>query len=54
MSGFFIVSKYLMFSFIKLAGLFESLKGAIQKPLANYDISEDSAPKLRARHGSKN
>lgn len=39
---------------LKLAGLFESLKGAIQKPLANYDISEDSAPELRERHGSKN
>ena len=39
---------------LKLSGSFESLKGFIQKPLANYGISEDSAPELRARHGSKN
>ena len=39
---------------LKLSGLFKSLKGAIEKPLESYDISEDSAPELRARHSSKN
>tara|TARA_Y100001960_G_scaffold110865_1_gene118771 strand:+ start:769 stop:1212 length:444 start_codon:yes stop_codon:yes gene_type:complete len=39
---------------LKLSGLFESLKGYIEKPLKCYGIYEDSAPELRERHGTKN